>query len=195
MISVHRTNAWHFIESVPDKAFDHIIADPMYDQHVFMNELRRICSGNIILFCDPMNRFFQPDEIAFWVKQPSTKNTSKRLSCFVEEILIQRPLNDQTYNPGLDWANYVGVYHDIILEKRIHPYQKPLSLLERLIRIYTRPGELIFDPFFGSGSTLIAADRHGRRAVGCELNPDYFETFVNTHPEVEEATRYEIRVV
>jgi hypothetical protein len=172
-------DAWDFIRRQPDQSIDHIISDPMYDDPVNMAELRRVCKGNIILFCSPYNRFFQPDEIAFWVKQPSTKNTSKRLSCFVEEILIER--RGGTYNAGLDWANYVGVYHDIILEKRVHPYQKPLSLLERLIAIYTNPGETIFDPFFGSGSTLIAANRQRRNAIGCELNPKYYQAFMEAY--------------
>ena len=57
---------------------------------------------------------------------------------------------------------------------RIHPTQKPVDLLAMLIGQYTKPGELVLDPFAGSGSTLKAAQLTGRRAIGIELDPDYF---------------------
>ena len=57
---------------------------------------------------------------------------------------------------------------------RIHPTQKPVDLLAMLIGQYTKPGELVLDPFAGSGSTLKAAQLTGRRAIGIELDPTYF---------------------
>ena len=49
----------------------------------------------------------------------------------------------------------------------------PESLAERCILIGSRAGDLVLDPFLGSGTTAVAAARHGRRFVGCELNPEY----------------------
>lgn len=54
-----------------------------------------------------------------------------------------------------------------------HPTTKNLSVLERMIRAYTNPGDLVVDPFSGSGSTAIAALRCGRNFSGCEIDPDY----------------------
>jgi site-specific DNA-methyltransferase (adenine-specific) len=54
-----------------------------------------------------------------------------------------------------------------------HPTQKPLGILEPLIEYSCPPGGLVFDPFMGSGSTLIAANRLGMRAIGCEVNRQY----------------------
>ena len=51
----------------------------------------------------------------------------------------------------------------------------PESLAERCIRIASRPGDLVLDPFVGSGTTAVAAAALGRRFVGCELNPEYVE--------------------
>jgi modification methylase len=54
-----------------------------------------------------------------------------------------------------------------------HPTQKPEALLSRLILASTRPGDLILDPFFGSGTTGAAAKRLGRRYIGIEREPRY----------------------
>ena len=164
---VMRGDCWNFISQMKDKSVNAIITDPMYDdKNVNMDELRRICSGHIIMFCAPENPFFKPDEIAYWIKTPSTKNYSKHLGRFVEWIIIER--HGDIFNTDLEWPNYTGVYADVLLEKRVHPFQKPMSLMERLVRIYTREGDLVFDPFCGSESTLQAAVKHRRLALGCE---------------------------
>lgn len=54
-----------------------------------------------------------------------------------------------------------------------HPAPFPVELPERLIRLYTYKDDLVLDPFMGSGSTLVAAARLGRRYVGYDLDPDY----------------------
>jgi hypothetical protein len=56
-----------------------------------------------------------------------------------------------------------------------HPTQKPLALLERCILSASNIGDLIFDPFMGSGTTGVAALKHGRKFCGCELEEDFFE--------------------
>lgn len=55
---------------------------------------------------------------------------------------------------------------------------KPVSLMRQIVRDYTRPGDLVIDPFAGSGSTLQAAAAEGRRAIGCERDPETFEIAV-----------------
>ena len=56
-----------------------------------------------------------------------------------------------------------------------HPAPFPVELPERLIHLYTYEGDLVLDPFLGSGSTLVAAARTGRRGVGYDLDPAYVE--------------------
>lgn len=172
MISRRMGEAWRLISLLPDQKVQAVITDPMYDAELYMDELERVCSGNIIAFCAPENMFFVPDELAYWIKPSSTKNSAQHLSRFVEFILIRR--RGGVFNSGLHWSNYTGVYEDRLLEKSVHPFQKPISLMERLIAIYTKPGDLILDPFMGSGATLRAAQRLGRGALGFEHNPDYY---------------------
>ena len=54
-----------------------------------------------------------------------------------------------------------------------HPCQMPVDLLERIVLACSRPGEIVLDPFAGSGTTLVAAAKNDRRWVGVELSKDY----------------------
>lgn len=56
-----------------------------------------------------------------------------------------------------------------------HPTQKPLELLERIILASTNIGDVILDPFMGSGTTGVAAIKHNRSFIGIEMNPEYLE--------------------
>jgi DNA modification methylase len=60
----------------------------------------------------------------------------------------------------------------------LHPTMKPVELVERAIRNSSRPGDVVLDPFGGSGSTLIAAEKSGRRARLIELDPKYVDVIV-----------------
>lgn len=57
--------------------------------------------------------------------------------------------------------------------KKVHPTQKPVPLLERLIEIFTDKGDVVIDPCAGSGSTLRAAANMGRKAYGFEVNKEF----------------------
>ncbi|RWR27219.1 DNA methylase [Sinirhodobacter populi] len=59
---------------------------------------------------------------------------------------------------------------------RLHPTQKPIEALRPLIEAFTKPGELVLDPFSGSGSTLAAAQQLGRDWTGIELDQGHHRT-------------------
>ena len=58
---------------------------------------------------------------------------------------------------------------------REHPAPYPTELAERLIRMFSFVGDTVFDPFMGTGTTSVAAARCGRRSIGCEVDPHYFD--------------------
>ena len=60
----------------------------------------------------------------------------------------------------------------------LHPTMKPVELVERAIRNSSRPGNVVLDPFGGSGTTLIAAEKAGRLARLIELDPRYVDVIV-----------------
>jgi site-specific DNA-methyltransferase (adenine-specific) len=59
-------------------------------------------------------------------------------------------------------------------EEKIHPTQKPVKLLEKLIEIFTDEGDIVIDPCAGSGSTLIAAENLKRKSYGFEIKKDFY---------------------
>ena len=60
-------------------------------------------------------------------------------------------------------------------ERGLHPTQKPVPLLEYLVKTYTNPGETVLDNCMGSGSTGVACIRTGRQFIGIEKDPQYFQ--------------------
>lgn len=66
-------------------------------------------------------------------------------------------------------------YRTVPGRDRNHPTEKPVELLAYLIEKITQPGDLVFDPFMGSGTTGVACMQTGRRFVGCELDEGYFK--------------------
>ena len=58
-------------------------------------------------------------------------------------------------------------------EKRFHTTQKPIELMREILLKLTLSNEVVFDPFLGSGSTLIAAERSNRICIGCEMDEEY----------------------
>jgi len=67
----------------------------------------------------------------------------------------------------IDWEKDTSSY------PKIHPTQKPVKLLEKLILIFTDEGDVVIDPVAGSGSTLIAAENLNRKAYGFEIKKDF----------------------
>jgi DNA modification methylase len=80
-----------------------------------------------------------------------------------------------------EWLkNQLGVWQFLyetrdVRNKKVHPATFPISLARRIIELFTHEGELVVDPFVGSGTTLIAARDIDRNAVGFDLKPEYIE--------------------
>lgn len=157
--------------------WDHIITDPDYENQPALGLYRAHCKGNIVLFCDARQRPFtenkNPDEVLFWQKPMCTKWSTKRCNRFIEEILVFKG-KPPVFNP-IHWSSMTGIFTDGFISKSDHPFAKPLSMMEKLVLMYSNPGDLVFDPFCGSGTVGIACKKHGRRYVGCEIDKKFFQ--------------------
>jgi DNA modification methylase len=87
--------------------------------------------------------------------------------------MVGESVSDGTVNPGsvLLFSNDRG-------KLLMHPTQKPLALMEWLVRTYTNEGDLVIDPFMGSGTTGVACALHNRRFIGIEREKKYFDVAV-----------------
>lgn len=63
----------------------------------------------------------------------------------------------------------------VAADKLIHPTEKPLPLMAQIVEAYTKKGDVVLDPFAGSGSTLLAAKQGGRHYIGIEIDAEYVE--------------------
>lgn len=84
-------------------------------------------------------------------------------------------VDDGTRYPCSVWK-FSGRHSAFKKTKSLHPTQKPTALMDRLILSYTKAGDLILDPFAGSGSTLVSARQLGRNYIGCDTDQGYVKT-------------------
>ena len=102
-------------------------------------------------------RYVQDMEFAIWAVKKGAKWTFNKPDC---EPYLRSVFQTSTVSGS---------------EKLGHPTQKSLKLMERILEIHTNPGELILDPFMGSGTTGEAAVRLNRKFLGIEKDNDFFK--------------------
>ena len=120
----------------------------------------------------------ETEAIAIWGElheRPMRERSST--SDFGRKMSIQRGLDPDFCQAGDLWRDKspgTGCNGHL----RTHPNEKPETLMGKLVRLCSRGGETILDPFMGSGTTGVAAVRAGRRFIGIEIDPAHFETAV-----------------
>jgi site-specific DNA-methyltransferase (adenine-specific) len=126
------------------------------------------------------------EDVVIFCKSSSTYNPQKRLR--TTEIKSGNKLNSKTSVYGKqrevyvdnqsDWLNPDTIIKDVKClhnsSGKVHPTQKPVALMQYLIRTYTNAGDTVLDFTMGSGTTGVAAKNLGRSFIGIELDPDYF---------------------
>jgi DNA modification methylase len=126
---------------------------------------------------DPKKYTFNPDA----VRVPSARMTTyadsraNPLGKLPDDTWYLRPQEtDELFNEKSDtWA--ISRVCGTFKERTEHPCQMPEAVLERIVKASTQPGDIVLDPFGGSGTTLAVAKRLRRRYLGIELSPVYAE--------------------
>jgi site-specific DNA-methyltransferase (adenine-specific) len=107
----------------------------------------------------------------------SVKNSKSQLEKGSDSSFSKRPGHKKTYQQTQ--TNYPRSVLKVSSESLPkHPTQKPVALMEYLIRTYTHEGETVLDFTMGSGTTGVACVNTGRKFIGMELDPDYFNIAV-----------------
>jgi DNA modification methylase len=160
--------------------------------------------AHILYYVMNENRFqFYPDEI----RVPSARQTTysdRRANPkgkLPDDTWVLRPQeDDRFFQPDMDaWyvARVCGTFKERVKaqssNETAHPCQMPEAVLERIIRVASKPEDVILDPFAGSGTTLAVAKRLGRRYLGIELSESYAmyikERLADIEPQIQKAKR------
>jgi site-specific DNA-methyltransferase (adenine-specific) len=126
---------------------------------------------------DPKRHTFNADA----VRVPSARQTTyadRRANPkgrLPDDTWVLRPQEDARLFPPESDTWYVSRVCGTFRERTGHPCQMPEAVLERIVRASSNVGDLVLDPFAGSGTTLAVAKRLGRRYLGVELSEDYAE--------------------
>lgn len=186
---------------------DAVVTDPPYQEkthkgsleaidfaplksHDIAKNLLGISSGWVIAFCEfeQLGKYQDAagDEYirgGVWDKITAMPQiTGDRPAQWGEAICFMHRKGKKRWNGGGKAAHYrVGHEGD-----KQHPTQKPVRLLSEIIRDFTQPDDLILDPFMGSGTTGVACAKMGRKFIGIELDPKYFDIACK---RIEEAYR------
>lgn len=124
---------------------------------------------------DPKNFTFVPDEIRVASARMTTyaDRRANPVGKLPDDTWVLRPQETTTHFQGESDTWSVSRICGTFKERTGHPCQMPEAVLERIIRCASRPGEVVLDPFAGSGTTLAVAKKLGRKFFGCELSPAY----------------------
>lgn len=166
------------------KSLDFAAIDEIRRPFVLASE--KVCRGWFIAFCTP-------EGVGKWADEINPSSMKYKRACTWIKPDSTPQLNGQ--GPAMGAENFVcawagqgfakwnaggkrGVYkHTVNPPDRHggHPTEKPWRLFSELLRDFTNEGQTILDPFMGSGTTLVACAKTGRKGIGIELDPDYFE--------------------
>ncbi len=152
------------------------------DRETSSAQLARVSGGWILVFCQAEAVATWRDSLVaggarykracVWVKPDGMPQlTGDRPAMGYESIVAAHAPGKSTWNGG--GQHGVFIVNKGGDERAGHPTQKPLALMEKLVRLFTDPGDTILDPFAGSGTTGVAALRMGRRFIGWERDPKY----------------------
>jgi site-specific DNA-methyltransferase (adenine-specific) len=121
-------------------------------------------------FAKSRDHYFDLDSIRI----PYDEETKKARS---RSIFVGKKWLEVGYNPKDLWS--VSRLHRIHAEREDHPTQKPLEIVERMVRASCPENGIVLDPFAGTGTTAIACLLNKRRYITYELNPEYYEMILN----------------
>lgn len=144
-------------------------------------EFKRLTRRWVLVFSDVESSHLWREDLAetgleyirtgAWIKEGTTPQfTGDRPAAGFEHIVVSHPGGRKRWNGGGSPAvwSYAVAKAKGGADLRVHTAQKPLALMLRLVELFSDPGELVLDAFCGSGTTLLACKRLGRKGIGID---------------------------
>lgn len=181
-------DALELLKQMPDKSVDLIITDPPYGinvQHIncvasrkdsrskdkirwdnntlseeYYKEMERVSKNQIIFGANYQNCFNGKMGAIVWDKLQPLPDSSQ---CEIASVSMYRKVFKYTQR----WTNFVNT------KETKHPTEKPIALGVWILEHFAKEGDLILDPFAGSGSFLVACKQKGFKFIGCEVDINY----------------------
>jgi site-specific DNA-methyltransferase (adenine-specific) len=185
---IYCIDSLEFMKTLPDKCIDLVLTDPPYGINAHEGtgrSLRKaVASGKIISGGDwdsktPEQEYF--DEI-FRISKYQVIFGGNYFNLPTSKSFIIWDKGETMYNRDFAECELAWVTPDKPAKifkksptdlKRFHPTQKPLELFRWILKNYSKEGDIIFDPYLGSGTTAIACVMDNRNYIGCEISSDY----------------------
>lgn len=129
---------------------------------------------------NPLQNCIRENLAVYPVSTPSLSTLSKKLDVGFQRSCVCKNSNINCMTPKEWLKSQIGVWQFFyekrdIRDRNVHPATFPISLSKKIISLFTHEGELVLDPFVGSGTTLVAANDLNRNAVGFDLQGKYVE--------------------
>jgi site-specific DNA-methyltransferase (adenine-specific) len=167
---------------------------PPIDPHELAQKLLRVADRWVLAFCAlEQLGAYQMASGPSWIRSgvyrrtnPAPQFTGDRPGQACEGIAIMHRAGKKTWNGG----GSAAFWSSNVERGRVHETQKPLDLMIDIIDKFTDPGDVVLDPFSGSGTTGVAALMMGRRYIGIECNPEHAANSRNRLVEAAEQERH-----
>ena len=130
-------------------------------------------SNNVEIFKSELQKYFKIKNILIWIKNNWTAGDLKGAYAKQTEFIIYAVKGRHLLNGRRD--SDVLKYNRVSGKKQVHQNQKPVDLLEYLIKKSSTKGDTVLDCFMGSGSTGVACNKLGRKFIGIELDAETYE--------------------
>jgi len=194
-----------FIKKIPNKSVDLVLTDPPYGVDrtrwdkvaptAWCNKILRVMKddASLIIFCGKQNRFeveraLREAGLTFWQELVWVYRnggvTRKNSYNGHHEPILWFVKNKENFHFDFGKALWIDTWTAINhsrpqsnfkKDKKIHPTQKSLNVVKRLVKYHTKKGDIVLDPFMGSGTTAVASKELDRNFIGCEINSEYVQ--------------------
>ncbi len=192
-----------FLKTIPKNSIDLVLTDPPYGVYAtawdktfplsWCKEIPRVMKNDasLLVFCGKQNRFEVEEalrkaglhfwqELVWYYRNGGIKR--KSAYCGHHEPILWFVKNRGKFYFNIENQKWIDSWtviegsrpqSNFKKDKKIHPTQKSLDVVKRLVKYHSKKGDIVLDPFIGSGTTAVACKELKRNFLGCDIDKNY----------------------